>query len=451
MSNGSDAASFEYSAQVASPLVNEQATLVVGPDGLAVTATFDAVEVPWVEITSIALADFVVTVQTVAGDYQFSRLGAWTEAFYDALTGAYNRAVLDALFVEGEPSVRAAGDYQLSDAGTSATGSAPVGVYDSAVCVLPPDLGARRVPLCFVTAMDKGDFWLTLRIADPSGVSPDDFYTFAKLGYQTDAFAAAITSQIRAVRQNTVAAVRQIDPSLSATQAAQIAKLMPAGAAAPIGQLAAVAPSFIQAAEEAIGQSLAAETYPILTSLCDPAQIRLGFVEHQSSTPADGAAASLTGGEGGGLTVPNALASLVAAMPNPAEAGEDQATDEAPAEAEDYPYPYVFWLVAPLAQGAVCAVEFAVPKTEAAATFVYRSQDGFDVFAARLNRAMEAVAFAREVISMPDEQVASRENARYQMVIERTPALAFIRQRFAGRVIHTSPQAWEKSLVTYLG
>ena len=35
--------------------------------------------------------------------------------------------------------------------------------------------------------------------------------------------------------------VKKIDPSLSATQASQIAKLMPEGAAASIGQLAAIA------------------------------------------------------------------------------------------------------------------------------------------------------------------------------------------------------------------
>jgi len=59
-------------------------------------------------------------------------------------------------------------------------------VYPNSVVTLPADLGARRVPLCFVSGIDKGDYELTLKL------NTGETYTYTKLGYDTAPLTNAI-------------------------------------------------------------------------------------------------------------------------------------------------------------------------------------------------------------------------------------------------------------------
>jgi hypothetical protein len=70
----------------------------------------------------------------------------------------------------------------------------------------------------------------------------------------------------------------------------------------------------------------------------------------------------------------------------------------------------------------------------------------FEAFARQLNRALEAIAWGREVIRLTDDELRKPENADYYMAAKRTAALQFVRANFAGRVIHSSPEAWKKKL-----
>jgi NADH pyrophosphatase NudC (nudix superfamily) len=50
------------------------------------------------------------------------------------------------------------------------------------------------------------------------------------------------------------------------------------------------------------------------------------------------------------------------------------------------------------------------------------------------------------VIRLTDDELRKPENADYYMAAKRTAALQFVRANFAGRVIHSSPEAWKKKL-----
>jgi hypothetical protein len=454
----------EYTAQAASPLIgvparsqdlvgrggaterasfspqggNEQAKsattsevkLTISENAFTAAALFDAVEIPFAEVNAIAFADYVVTVKADGGDCAFSRMGEWAQRFYDALCDAYNKAVSRSLFVSGQPIVTANGGYSYAENDTAANGSAPLQVYENSVVALPPDLSARRVPLCFVSGMDKGDYALTLKLV--TGES----YTFSKLGYDTAPVETAIEKQIRALREKALAAVKELDPTLTAAQTSQLAKLLPEGAAATFGQIAAIAPSFAAAIEEKLSQTRAAESYKAFKTLCDPASIYVGFHKNETTDSAAGGLPDIGSGLGamlGNLTGGgNPLAALGGL------AGGEPATEEAEA-----PAPYLFWLIAPSPNGQFAAVEFAVADS---ATFVYRTGGDFTSFAKQLNRALEAISFKREVIRLTDEELRNPENADYYMAAKRTAALQFVRANFAGRVIHSSPETWKRKL-----
>lgn len=386
----------EYKAQVSSPLASGEAGLTVSDKGLSITTLFEAAEIPFAGINALTIADYIVTVKADDGDYVFSRMGSWVQPFYNALFDAYNKAVLRSLFIKGDPLLTAKGTYSFTERNAVGGGSAPIHVYDNNVTVLPPDLSARRVPLCFATGMDQGDFELTLRL--DSGES----YTYARLGYDSAPFTNAVGRQIRALREKTLAAVREIDPSADTAQASKIAAIMPQGAAAAIGRLAGIAPSFVAALESKIAAARSDGYYSALKQLCDPAGIYAGFRKKEAP-----------------------------------------AADQDVPDAEDAADPYLIWLIAPSPDGRYAAVEFAEAD---AATFIYKTYGDFDGFARQLNRALEAISFRRDVIRMTDEELRKPENADYLMAAKRTAALQFVRSGFTGRIIHSGADTWKRKL-----
>ncbi|MCL1809430.1 MAG: hypothetical protein FWG42_06685 [Clostridiales bacterium] len=396
----------EYSAQAASPIVNGETKLTINEAGLSALALFDAAQVPFADINGIALEDYVVTVSTDGGDYAFSRMGNWVQPFFDELRDAYNMAVLRALFIKGSPLLTARGDFTAVEAPWDEKAvtikDVPVHVYGNCVVALPPDLGARRVPLCFVSGMDKGGYELKLKL------DTGESYTFAKLGFETAPFADAVEKQIRALREQSLAAAREIDPTLSVAQASQIAKLAPHGAAVSFGRLAAAAPSFLAALEAKLANTRAAESYKAFAEQCSREQIHVGFRKNETR-----------------------------------EAAASQPDSEMPLEDQPDPDPYLLWLIAPSRNGQCAAVEFAVADS---ATFVYRTGGDFDGFARQLSRALEAIDFKREVVRLTDFELLKPENSSYSMAAKRTAALQFVRANFIGRIIHSSNETWKRKL-----
>jgi hypothetical protein len=394
----------KYTAQVASPFVDGEVKMTLAESSLSVIGLFDAIEIIYADMNELTLADYVIKIRTDIGDLVLSKMGNMCQPFYDELCGAYNKAVLRALFVKGSPIITARGNYRYKEEDAEAKGTAPVHVYEDSVVVLPPDIGARRIPICFAAGMEKGNH--ELRLETDIG----ETYTLARLGYDTDPFANAVEKQIRALREKSIAAAKEIDPSLTAVQASQIARLMPQGVAASIGHIAATAPSFAEALEKKIAGSRAAETYIILKGMCDPARIYVGLKKNE---------------------------------PRETELAESEEDGEGPT-----PDPYMLWLIAPSPDGQLAAVEFAEADT---ATFIYRTGGDYDRFAKQLNRALEAIAFKREAIRLSDKDLLKPENADYRMAAKRTAALRFVRSNFAGRIIHSSAEAWKRKLTETWG
>ena len=85
----------------------------------------------------------------------------------------------------------------------------------------------------------------------------------------------------------------------------------------------------------------------------------------------------------------------------------------------------------------VCALEFFTG--EDAATYLYRFSEPRVLFLAQLEEAAEAVGEHREIIYLPDAQIA--EKPLYRMAVDRSPAVRFLRERSDGRLIHSAHHA----------
>ena len=431
----------EYTAQAVSPIVNGEVKLKVSENSFTAAGVLDTAEVPYSNVNAMEFKDYVVIIRADDGDFVFSRMGSWAQPFYDALCEAYNNAMLRAFFVSGGTLFMASGDYRFTEDNKVVNGKTPVRVYGNCVVALPPDGNSRRIPFCFVNGMDKSDLEVTLRL------NLGESYTFSRLGYNTVGFADAVEKQIRSVHEKAIAVFKDIDPMLTVSQASQIAKLMSEGAAAPMGQLIEIAPSFAAALQEKMAAARSFDTYKAFAEVCDPAQIWIGFKKNDARSEGQ------KGGAEGALSMPAGMpkevGGLLSSVQNLMGSMTGGATATPVAEAkENEPErdPYLFWMIAPSPNGQYAAVEFAVKPGECAATFIYRTNGDISSSAAYLNRALEAIDFKREVIPMTEEEIRKPENTDYYMAAKHTSAMQHIRKNFVGRVIHYSQESWKRDL-----
>ncbi|MGI6192164.1 MAG: hypothetical protein ACOYI3_01185 [Christensenellales bacterium] len=401
----------EYTGRITSPLINGEAELVVEENHLLLIAPFATHQLPYADVHAFEIRNYAINIVSERGAFTIAGLGSACEPFFDEFYDAYNKKVRKALFVSGKPLLKTEGEYRYTEHRVTGQGRAPIEVYKDCVLILPPNAEARRVPLCFVTAVEKGSFELTLKL--DSGES----YTLAKLGYDTTPFEDALEKQLKTLRKKALDHVNAIDPSLGKAQASAIARLMPEGVAAKMGELFSIAPSFAKALEKKVGESRSAESYEVLKTLCAPEEICVGI----KKSFAFRSEAVLTYGQ------------------------EDDEAEKTPEGEENT----MVWMIAPGKKGGVAAVEFAVGEDASAATFIYRFQGGFDAFCRAFNRALEAIAFRREVIRLSDAELKKPENADYAMAIRRNASLRFVRSCFAGRVIHSSPERWKQGVLEH--
>ncbi|MCL2712958.1 MAG: hypothetical protein FWD37_06800, partial [Methanomassiliicoccaceae archaeon] len=386
-----------YTAQTSSPIVNGETKTTIGKDSFIVAALFDVAEIMFVDVNSIESVNYDIVVRTDDGDLIFSRMGQWAQPFHDSLCSSYNKAMLRAFFVSGEPLVTVKGDYSYVEDGKEASGKAFASVYDDCVALLPPNSLARRIPLCFVSGIEKKEFEITLKVNSCSG-DGHDTYTFSKLGHGTDAFANAIEKQIRALQERTLHLLKEVDPSLTTMQLSKLIKMMPNGTAAPLGDIASAASSFKAAADEKLTKGRAGDSYNVFKELCTPDKVWVGFRKSENEKTSAAAAPMNT---------------------------PDGATDTPENEKQDN----LCWMIAPSPDERSMTVEFAEADT---ATFVYRTDGNISRSAAMLNRSLEAIKFKREVIRLTDEELLLPENADYRMAAKFTSSLRFIRSNFAG-------------------
>lgn len=394
------------------PLFSEEAKITVDTDGLLIAARFDQLPIPYGEIQAFALADSRVELRTSAGTVAFSRMGQNAQWLYEKLYTAYNKAVEKALLVEGSPGFEAEGDYIAEENSMTRQGHGVIRLYEDCLLLLPPDENARRIPLCFLTGMEKGDFSIILAL------STGERYTLRGLGRELDNLERLLTGNLRALRERTLAFHKELAPNLGSMQAAMAAKLMPLGTAAELKNLTSAAPPLAAALKAAVRESRMAQTYPWLHELCGGVGLAVGI-----------------------LPPPKEPEEEQPAMPETPDAPDD---GQEPAE-EVEPKP-ILWVIAPDREKRIAAVELALADDEAAATYLYRVEGEWEPFAQQIGRALEAAGFRRDVILLSDEKLNLPEHLADAMLVRRTPALILLRSRFAGRAIHSSLNRWKADI-----
>jgi len=380
-----------FSGYVESAALTGDAVIGLGEDSIVIDGAGGSLVIPFADMEYFQVQNYRLLINTETASVIISRMGRDTDVLFELLWEAFNARTLKAFFVQTPPLFEAQGEYRYSDDAGQAAGVAKIKLFDNCLCILPPDSRGRRIPLCFMEAPQMTNFYIKMTL------DTGEWYEVIRLGDRTKRLFELINAGIEKIRDDTAAMARGIDGTLTAKQAGELARLIPEGAAAAKSALHAIAPSFVAAAEGRIAQSRAADTYLYFKEICPSDNVYAGIKTGLSWTEQD--------------------------------AG-------------------IIWVTAVRKKdaGGVAAVELALGEEDSAATYIYKFNGDSAAFFKRLNHAMEAVGFHREVISMPDDDLKRKENALYAMAVKRTGALRFLRSCFAGRAIHRTQESWKKSI-----
>ncbi len=171
-----------YNCTIASLVYTGEAIAHIGKEGLDFQTGKGAIPLNYANVRSFCLKNYHFFLDTPEGTVELSHMGHDTEGFYEELWLAYNSRSRESLFVEGESFMNAEGEYSYADDGGSAKGTAKICLYPTCVCIMPPDYGARRIPLCFVQELELDGY--TIRIM----LDTEEKYELIRLGRDTKPF-----------------------------------------------------------------------------------------------------------------------------------------------------------------------------------------------------------------------------------------------------------------------
>lgn len=171
-----------YNCTIASSVYTGEAIAHIGKEGLDFQTGKGAFPLDYADVHGFCLKDWHFFLHTSTGTVELSHMGHDTEGFYEELWLAYNRRSRESLFIEGESFMNAEGEYSYADDGGRAKGTAKLCLYPTCVCIMPPDWGARRIPLCFVQDLMLDGY--TIRIL----LDTEESYELIRLGRDTKPF-----------------------------------------------------------------------------------------------------------------------------------------------------------------------------------------------------------------------------------------------------------------------
>ena len=197
---------------------NCTAELATGAFEAKAQITDDAIElrgggcatIPFVDLMDMRLLNYHLHLSLRNGEAVISKLGYQTEEFFEKLWQAYAKKSLESLFVTGDPVIACEGDYSYAEPGISRSSIAKLELRDDSLCIIPHDVGARRVPLCFAQAPIRDGFALAATL------DTGETYRVARLGANTDPFFKHMTSLQKQAVSDWEAAHRALGQNLEA-------------------------------------------------------------------------------------------------------------------------------------------------------------------------------------------------------------------------------------------
>ncbi len=389
------------------------------------------------DIDVVAPGDCVVDLTLFDG--QHLRLSHFAKTFdnlvHDLLEAYRDRLVKCLLLEDLEEVARFDGTIACQGARTL-SGPAEIRLYGSNVAFLPVNETGLQWRLADVDSVqfDAGAYAVVLQ-------SGDEQIRVTKLAKRTDELREKLDAAIQAVGERTAAVLHDLFPFVAPGRFADLARLMKEGHAVSLAALQGIDPKTRDAITSRVVDETLRPYFEELRRLAGDAGTFAGFkmIRADDADPT--------------AEPPGETATAAEAVENAEEARE---TEEEGDNGEEPPVLYWFFFrIAPPASREP-ALAWEATSRSGRATYLFR-EDALmggrgapaspDAAASRLARGLALINFRREPVYLSDDSLRLQPKfRRYAIANRRLPEVATLRRAFAGRAIHTSPDAWLEQL-----
>ena len=393
-----------YKAWVECMEVSDDAVIQILPEGVCIDSLFSQLAISYARINQFQFENYRVRIESDIQTMECSKMGQQCEWFYNELKDFYNQRVLKAFGVSGNMEFETNG-FCFFDGWK---GRSTIRIYEDCICILPPNMYGRRLPFVFINGMKREDYAVSLRL------SSGEIYQFSMMGRDFDPFVQEVMTHIRAQKEENIKFIQKLDDTIGLMEATKLSSVFSEGILISIRQLLQTSLKLEQCIRSKIMKSKIRYSVKQMEALCDSEKMCIGIKEIPEEQLA------------------NQLAKIQET--NPEFSIEDQEALR-----------WSLWAAAPSKNEKKAIVEFCIPM-EATATYVFQIESSWEEFISDLNLGMEATDWARELLTLPENELMFESNDLSFMLIQRTTSIQSLRRQYFGRIIHRSEEQWKKEL-----
>lgn len=394
------------------------------------TETGEALVFPFRELVEINDKDYHLFLGfTFNEQLDLFNLGFKFDDFVRVLTKNHQEIILQDMLVQEELRLKdiEANFTRFNPEGEQrSAGKCEIRVFETSLVILPARSQIIRIHFGCINDVHPENYSLTVTTDTGEKV------LLSHLGNRLDEVKKVLTDTLQQLSLKTQSFLRELLPETDTLTIRRLSFLLREGKIASRKEIGSISSSVWQEMEKKIGGSSLAEEYRFLESIGIKEKISVGFKR------------GLLGGEKQDyfwFLIP--LAGGKPGEPGNAVAFE-AGTIQLPGSIEENP-------------------EESLLEQEGKATYFFRLMEGgayaalkenahwehlVDELIIYLNRCLQEVNFRREPIYLAEDKLNDPRYSRYKYAIHRLPELRRLRSLFIGRVIHRSPEQWEKDIKT---
>lgn len=359
--------------------------------------------------------DYRITIALPDGQLALWGLGLCFEDFFRNLVGQRNQLILKDMLMEeklNKPVARGAFAFSTKSGDAVRAGDCELRLYETALVIMPDRSDLIRIPYSDIESTVPENYRLTIT------TEYGEMATLSQLGRLFDPFVKGLSEASAELQKKVLETLRGLLPLADAAQLRSLVGLMKEGRAARRSAIEAVSPSAWARLEKELAAMGISREYEFLRGLTRSDQAWIGVKR--------GLMGDMTG-------------------------------------------QYVWFLIPiigkdPTAPGNAIAMEASSKEGAGKATYFFRIAGRKEHRAKSaeelgqecegliktINRALIEINFRREPIYLPEERLTEPAYQRYLFSIGRLPSLRALRGLFIGRIAHSTPEQWERGVVSLL-
>ncbi len=379
-----------------------------------VPSSQDSFSIPYQEILKLSEEDYEIHLRLASGEkLKLSKLGHKFELFLKKLTKNWNEVVLKRLLMS--ESLKYSGPtadlvYQNQNGVREIDKEAKVRLYETGLVLLVKGGTPKRIPYGDIENVTDEDYTLTVETGLGERIS------LSKMGRKYDSFKKELFGVMNELDEEMRETIKTLVPSLNSMELRKASRLLKDGKAAKREDLKDISPKLWEELENGLGD--AKKEYDFLKTLGQEDDVWIGLKKGLMGDLTEQYLWFLIPLYGTGEDTPgNALAMEATSL------GEDSGKAT-----------YFFQMFD--------EDDYALFED------VEEMREGVDDFVREINRCMLDINFRREPIYLSEENLKEPRYSHYQFSIENLPSLRGLRNRFLGRVIHSSN--WGKNVLELL-